>query len=173
MAIARGGARGEPGRLQHLPRLRHRGREDGDVHAPPDVDWTECADVDVDVFPDGDNSLPPMFSVLPTSERAVVVHRDGLADFVLISESQGTRIALHNMTWNGQHGFQTPIANDSFIVDGMGALGTAHHKRGLAHSRSRSARTFFPVAAYDKFLGFRRKAMFTIQEGATRRREGL
>lgn len=28
-------------------------------------------------------------------------------------------------------GFQTPIANDSFIVDGVGALGTAHTERGL------------------------------------------
>lgn len=62
------------------------------IHAPLEVDWTECSDVNV--FPDGDNSLPPVFSVLPNviekSERAVIVH--GLADFVLISE--GTRIAL-------------------------------------------------------------------------------
>ncbi|EPS94281.1 hypothetical protein FOMPIDRAFT_1055219 [Fomitopsis schrenkii] len=148
------------------------------IHAPADVDWTECASVDV--FPDGDNSLPPVFSVLPNviekSERAVVVH--GLADFVLISE--GTRIALQNMTWNGQQGFQTPIANDSFIVDGMGALGTAHYERGLAYFEvelsGHMVPEFSPVAAYEimeYLLGFRGKAMFTVQESAARRREEL
>ena len=30
-------------------------------------------------------------------------------------------------------GFQTPIANDSFIVDGVGALGTVHTERGLTY----------------------------------------
>jgi carboxypeptidase D len=35
------------------------------------------------------------------------------------------------MTWNGKQGFQTPIQSDSFLVDGVGALGTAHSERGL------------------------------------------
>ena len=34
-------------------------------------------------------------------------------------------------------GFQTPIQNDSFVVDGMGALGRTHTERGL---------TFYEVA---------------------------
>ena len=38
---------------------------------------------------------------------------------------------------NGLQGFQTPIQNDSFIVDGMGALGQTHTERGL---------TFYEVA---------------------------
>ena len=38
-----------------------------------------------------------------------------------------------SMTWNGLQGFQTPIANDSFIVDGVGALGTSHTERGLTY----------------------------------------
>ena len=37
------------------------------------------------------------------------------------------------MTWNGQQGFQTPIANDSFIVDGIGALGRTHTERNLTY----------------------------------------
>ena len=37
----------------------------------------------------------------------------------------------------GKQGFQTPIQNDSFVVDGMGALGTTHTERGL---------TFYEVA---------------------------
>ncbi len=32
---------------------------------------------------------------------------------------------------DGLQGFQTPIENDSFIVDGVGALGTSHTERGL------------------------------------------
>lgn len=34
---------------------------------------------------------------------------------------------------NGQQGFQEPIQPDSLIVDGMGALGTAHSERGLTY----------------------------------------
>ena len=56
------------------------------IHAPLDVDWEECSDIDV--FPHGDASLPPSFTVLPSiiekSERSVIVH--GLADFILIAE---------------------------------------------------------------------------------------
>ena len=38
-----------------------------------------------------------------------------------------------SMTWNGLQGFQTPIENDSFIVDGVGALGRTHTERGLTY----------------------------------------
>lgn len=40
---------------------------------------------------------------------------------------------ISSMTWNGLQGFQTPIANDSFLVDGVGALGTTHTERGLTY----------------------------------------
>ena len=56
------------------------------IHAPLNVNWAECSDINV--FPHGDASLPPAFTVLPNviekSERAVIVH--GLADFILIAE---------------------------------------------------------------------------------------
>ncbi|KAF8264855.1 alpha/beta-hydrolase [Lactarius quietus] len=99
------------------------------IHAPTDVVWTECTDVNV--FPNGDASLPSSFTVLPNviekTKRLVIVH--GLADFVLFSE--GTRIALQK--WGGLQGFQQPIADDSFIVDGVGALGSMHSERGLTY----------------------------------------
>lgn len=38
-----------------------------------------------------------------------------------------------SMTWAGKQGFQTPIATDSFLVDGVGALGTSHTERGLTY----------------------------------------
>ena len=31
-------------------------------------------------------------------------------------------------------GFQTPIATDSFLVDGVGALGNMHSERGMRQS---------------------------------------
>ena len=37
------------------------------------------------------------------------------------------------MTWGGQQGFQKPIALDSFLVDGIGAMGTSHVERKLAY----------------------------------------
>ena len=61
------------------------------IHAPADVDWVVCSNK---VFPEGDASLPPAFTVLPNviekSKRSVIVH--GLSDFFVIAE--GTRIVL-------------------------------------------------------------------------------
>lgn len=34
---------------------------------------------------------------------------------------------------NGLQGFQTPIPDANFIVDGMGALGNTHTERGLSY----------------------------------------
>jgi carboxypeptidase D len=55
------------------------------IHAP-DVPWEECSSNNV--FPNGDSSLPPSFTVLPNviekSQRVVIAH--GTADFILIAE---------------------------------------------------------------------------------------
>lgn len=66
------------------------------------------------------------------------------------------------MTWNGKQGFQTPIKADSYIVDGMGALGTAHVERGLAYFEvslsGHMIPQFQPKAAYQALsylMGFR------------------
>ncbi|KAF9475826.1 alpha/beta-hydrolase [Pholiota conissans] len=130
------------------------------IHAPLDVNWEECSDANV--FVRRDNSLPPAFTVLPSviekNQRTVIVH--GLADFILIAE--GTRIVIQNMTWNGMQGFQTPIANDSFIVDGVGALGTTHTERNLTYFEvelsGHMVPQFSPVAAFQimqYLMGFR------------------
>ena len=53
------------------------------IHAPTDVTWLECSDVNV--FPNGDQSLHPVFTVLPgvieKNNRTVIIH--GLADFFI------------------------------------------------------------------------------------------
>ncbi|CAA7269655.1 unnamed protein product [Cyclocybe aegerita] len=131
------------------------------IHAPLSTSWEECSNINV-FTGRGDQSLPPAFTVLPNvvekNNRTVIVH--GLADFILIAE--GTRIVIQNMTWNGLQGFQSPIANDSFIVDGVGALGTAHLERGLAYVEvelsGHMVPQFSPVAAFQLMqylMGFR------------------
>ncbi|KAL1679239.1 Alpha/Beta hydrolase protein [Schizophyllum commune] len=130
------------------------------IHAPTNFTWAECSNVDV--FPQGDSSLPSAFTVLPnvieSSERAVIAH--GLADYILIAE--GARLVLHNMTWNGAQGFQTPIADDSFVVEGMGPLGNAHTERGLTYVEialsGHMIPQFSPIAAFQTMqylMGFR------------------
>lgn len=130
------------------------------IHAPLNTTWSECSNISV--FPNGDNSPPSALSVLPNviekSERTVIVH--GLADFILIAE--GTRIAIQNMTWNGAQGFQAPIANESLVVEGMGALGNAHFERGLTYVEvdlsGHMVPQFSPVAAFqimEYLMGFR------------------
>jgi len=53
------------------------------------------------------------------------------------------------MTWNGLQGFQTPIANDSFIVDGVGALGTTHTERGLTYFEVELSGHMYVTSFYD------------------------
>jgi carboxypeptidase D len=62
------------------------------VHAPLNQTWYECTDTNV--FPEGDASLPPAFTVLPDviekSNRSVIIH--GLGDYILIAE--GARVVF-------------------------------------------------------------------------------
>ena len=68
------------------------------IHAPLNQTWSECSDIDV--FPNGDASLPPVFTVLPgvieKSDRSVIIH--GLGDYRLIAE--GTRVVLQKWVWS-------------------------------------------------------------------------
>lgn len=101
------------------------------IHAPH-IEWNDCSNVNV-YTGNGDTSIPSTLSVLPNviekSNRTIIVH--GLADMVLISE--GTRIAIQNMTWGGSQGFQTPIENETFTVKDMGVYGNTHEERGLTY----------------------------------------
>jgi len=107
------------------------------IHAPH-IEWDICTNTDVYINATTgaggrDQSIPSTLSVLPNvienSVRTVIVH--GLADMILISE--GTRIAIQNMTWNGMQGFQTPIEEETFSVKNMGTYGNTHTERGLTY----------------------------------------
>jgi len=72
------------------------------------------------------------------------------------------RIVIQNMTWNGLQGFQTPIVNDSFIVDDVGAYGNMHSERGLTYYEvdlsGHMVPQFAPVASFQimqYLMGFR------------------
>ncbi|KAG6910181.1 hypothetical protein DXG01_012630 [Tephrocybe rancida] len=132
------------------------------IHAPVNVAWEECSSDDV--FPHGDASLPSALSVLPNvienNKRTVIIH--GLADFILIAE--GTRIigGLNKLLGAGKQGFQKPIADNSFIVDGVGAYGAAHTERGLTYLEvelsGHMIPQFAPWAAFQSMqylMGFR------------------
>ena len=62
------------------------------IHVPITQNWFECSDINV--FPNGDASPPPAFTVLPgvieRSNRSVIIH--GLGDYILIAE--GARVVL-------------------------------------------------------------------------------
>lgn len=69
---------------------------------------------------------------------------------------------MFSMTWGGKQGFQTPIKNDSFLVDDIGAMGTAHVERGLAYvevvQSGHMVPQFSPKSAFQTMqylLGFR------------------
>ena len=125
------------------------------LHAPAYVDWAECAVNPVFVGvggPQGENdtSADPIQKVLPQvidkTQRVLV----GNGDFDMIILTNGTLLAIQNMTWGGQLGFQerpsTPInvtipdlqyettfSSQGYAgVDGaQGIVGTQHYERGL------------------------------------------
>ncbi|TFK67288.1 alpha/beta-hydrolase [Pluteus cervinus] len=135
------------------------------IHAPLNTTWEECADGNV--FVRRDQSTPSALSVLPNviekNQRTVIVH--GLADFILIAE--GTRLVIQKRLFKiggGAQGFQTAIGNDTFIVDGIGSMGTEHTERGLTYYEielsGHMVPQFSPVAAFqtmEYLLGFRSK----------------
>ncbi|KZV99242.1 alpha/beta-hydrolase [Exidia glandulosa HHB12029] len=101
------------------------------IHAPR-MSWQECSVPPVYVNRT-DYSMPSSLTVLPSviekNVRTVIMH--GLLDFILLSD--GTRIAIQNMTWGGLQGFQTPIQPDTFKIDGFGTVGAMHEERKLTY----------------------------------------
>ena len=140
------------------------------IHAPSYVSWAECAteavfiggnSVDNGEFYDGgpegegDLSADPIQKVLPyvieKTNRVLVSN----GDYDMIIISNGTLLAIQNMTWGGKLGFQqapaTPIniqledleyesVFDANGLDGVdnpeGIMGVQHYERGLMWAES-------------------------------------
>ncbi|KAI9768851.1 MAG: hypothetical protein M1840_004665 [Geoglossum simile] len=110
------------------------------INVPQDTSWSECALMPVFINRT-DNSPPSGLSVLPSvierSKRTVIAH--GMLDMVLMSN--GTLLAIQNMTWNGMQGFQSEPKEDFFVpyhvdtsistIAGAGIMGTTHTERSL------------------------------------------
>ncbi|KAI5776917.1 putative pheromone processing carboxypeptidase [Geopyxis carbonaria] len=128
---------GFPGSFGYLPEgasvYFNRSDVQAAINAPVDRNWEECSSTDV--FVDGrDLSPPSSLSVLPAvierNERTVIAH--GMLDYVLIQN--GTLLAIQNMTWGGQRGFQQP-PRAPFVVpwDAQGTMGRVHTERKLTY----------------------------------------
>lgn len=150
---------GYPTDLQYsypgLPVYFNRSDVKAAIHAPMDVEWIECKGP---VFlgeggpqNEGDLSKDPIQYVLPKiiekTNRVLVSNGD--LDYEIITN--GTLLAIQNMTWNGQMGFQSQpnttiditlpdlMYQDVFISSGFpngtdnpqGIMGIQHYERGL------------------------------------------
>ncbi|POS72054.1 carboxypeptidase cpdS [Diaporthe helianthi] len=108
------------------------------LHAPSDVDWRLCK---TGVFPSRDNSDPSAFFALPEiiEHTQNVILANGALDFGILTN--GTLLAIQNMTWGGQLGFQQRPQDPMYVpyhanpdlgsTAGAGVMGTAHTERGL------------------------------------------
>jgi carboxypeptidase D len=125
------------------------------MHAPPQVTWAECGNQQVFVGKggpegEGDLSANPIEKVLPQVIEATNRVLVGNGDYDMIIITNGTLMAIQNMTWNGKLGFEqqpsTPINiqipdlvyTQGFAQGGMGGLdgpqgemGIQHYERGL------------------------------------------
>jgi carboxypeptidase D len=157
---------GFPGSLEittpGLPIYFERADVKAAMHAPTDVTWYECSQGNVFAGPPGPNALGPddnydqdlspdpiqyvLPKVIEHTNRVLVANGD--LDFIIITN--GTLLAIQNMTWNGKLGFQqepsTPIVitepdyqyESVFVANGYGGLdnpqgtmGVQHFERGL------------------------------------------
>lgn len=113
------------------------------INAPVGTNWMQCTDIDVfNSSSGGDQSLGPALDGVLThvieSTNNTIIGVGGL-DYLL--PTNGTLLALQNMTWNGVQGFQTPPSNNFFVpyhpeynlgfLAGAGNLGTWVAERGL------------------------------------------
>lgn len=134
------------------------------MHAPMNVQWAECAGP---VFTggnagpqgEGDISADPIQHVLPQVIEATnrVLVGNGDYDFIIITN--GTLLAIQNMTWNGGLGFKDrpntptvipledlqyePVFDDATLNPGFagddgpqGIMGIHHFERGLMWSET-------------------------------------
>jgi len=126
------------------------------MHAPEYVNWAECSVNPVIIgkggpeMGEGDNSADPIQKVLPQVIEATnrVLVSNGDLDMIILTN--GTLLAIQNMTWNGKLGFNSapskPIditlpdleylavfaANGIPGWDGpQGIMGVQHYERGL------------------------------------------
>ena len=161
------------------------------LHADVNSNWEQCTDVNVfggnNGSNAGDTSPPPANSgvlqrVIEHTNNTII----GSGDLDMILSTNGTLLAIQNMTWNGAQGFHkfpsTPLyapyhpEYNGGSLAGSGILGKWTHERGLTFYTSQLAGHqlpgYTPGVAYrmlEILLGridnFSSRASFTTQSG--------
>ena len=129
------------------------------MHAPTDIDWMECsaspvfiggADGQGGPQSEGDLAPDPIQHALPQVIEATNRVLIGNGDYDMIIITNGTLLAIQNMTWNGGLGFDNrpnttinislpDLQYDATFVDNgvaglddaQGVMGVQHYERGL------------------------------------------
>ena len=99
------------------------------LNADENITWIECSSVKpLDIMKKSKTEYP-VDEVLPRviekSKRVLLEH--GTWDYLVLTN--GTAMALQNMTWSGKQGFQSP-PNRALMVDGK-KVGNVHTERNL------------------------------------------
>ncbi|KAK0739890.1 Alpha/Beta hydrolase protein [Apiosordaria backusii] len=111
------------------------------IHAPQNKTWSLCADEYV--FAGSDSSEPSTMYALPNviNKTGNVIIAHGQLDMVILSN--GTLLAIQNMTWGGKLGFQNRPTEPFYVpfvdvvgetgvnIGGAGVMGSMVSERGL------------------------------------------
>ncbi|KAG5982779.1 hypothetical protein E4U55_001385 [Claviceps digitariae] len=112
------------------------------IHAPPDRNWSSCSTTPVFV---NNTDFSPWSSqtvlakVIDATRNVVIGH--GALDYYFVANT--TLMAIQNMTFGGQRGFQTRPHEPFYVpyhrrgpnasLAGAGVFGTTHTERGLTY----------------------------------------
>lgn len=109
------------------------------LHAPANVTWSECSYKEVfkpyDKSPNVNINGGVLPQVIEATNRVLVAN----ADWDALLYTNGTILAIQNMTWNGALGFQSAPSEDFVVNIGdpkygagpQGVMGKQHYERGL------------------------------------------
>ncbi|KAL4924150.1 putative pheromone processing carboxypeptidase (Sxa2) [Aspergillus undulatus] len=127
------------------------------IHAPTNVSWSQCSNNAVFIGDggsggpeqEGDLSANPIEKVLPQIIEATNRVLISNGDYDMVIMTNGTLLAIQNMTWNGELGFRErpskaveielpDLANAEVLAEngvdwdvGQGVMGVQHFERGL------------------------------------------
>lgn len=147
---------GFPGGHEYLPKgasiYFNRADVKKAMHAPANVEWTICANHQVLL---DDTSADSIYKAIPDVLAATNRFLIANGDYDMILTTNGTLLAIQNMTWGGKTGFQTKPATPIVISQAdqawgqpgpQGVMGVQHYERGLMWAETFQAGHMGPEA---------------------------